>query len=53
MKKDDLTNLLLEVEKFMKYFPDRKDKIEDELLSSMILEITLFILICWRKINES
>lgn len=38
MKKDDLTNLLLEVEKFMKYFPDRKNKIEDELLSSMILE---------------
>ena len=25
MKKDDLTNLLLEVEKFMKYFPDRKE----------------------------
>lgn len=38
MKKDDLTNLLLEVEKFMKHFPDRKEKIEDELLSSMILE---------------
>ena len=38
MKKDDLTNLLLEVEKFMKYFPDRKEKIEDELLSGMIYE---------------
>ena len=30
--------MILEVEKFMKYFPDRKEKIEDELLSSMIYE---------------
>lgn len=38
MKKDELLNLLLEVEKIMKHFPDRKEKIEDELLGSMILE---------------